>query len=368
MIKPRHIRKALACIRTGNFEHLRGHKKVVQFVWPLACNLNCQMCHQKDIRRACEPELSVEQIKIMFKNFKLNGITQVNLIGGEFFINKKKAFEIIQALDDLKLMYSIGTNSALLTPDEIKDLSNRPGLLEIDISLDGFAVVHDKVRGVKGTFDKVVKNIKLMQSYGIPLMLVTVVQKDNLNDLPEFVKYVASLKVDSLTFVQEFSFPQKDFTSTQKILENISKKDVTIFASTSVFPMTFKYDYELFKNKVNEAKRVAKELNFTLNTSFEIERGDANIFEYIYDMTARQTHNVACSELDNLNQIDWTGQKNVCPFIRVHGLKCGKISEGVKPDYFLNDKEVIDIVNKIKAQNLLPMCTRCCALKVINHK
>ena len=140
MIKLRQIRKALICIKTGNIGHIQGKRKIVQFVWPLACNLNCQMCHQKDIRRACEPELSIEQIKVMFKNFKLNGVTQVNLIGGEFFINKQKAFEVIQALDDLKIMYSIATNASLLTPDEIKDLSKRPGLLEIDISLDGFAL------------------------------------------------------------------------------------------------------------------------------------------------------------------------------------------------------------------------------------
>ena len=367
MIKPRHIRKALVCLRTGNLAHLQGKKKLIQFVWPLACNLNCQMCHQKDIRRKCEPELSVEQIKNMFKNFKLNGVTQVNLIGGEFFLNKKKAFEVIDAADKERLMYSIATNAALLTPEEIKNLSKRPGLLEIDISLDGFLPVHDKVRGVKGTFEKVTKNIRLIRSYGIPVMLVTVVQKDNLEDLPDFIRYVKSLGVDSLTLVQEYSFPQKDFDSSKKILESISKKDVTIFASASVFPITFKYPYELFKNKVNEAKRVAQEVGLELNTSFELEHGDTNVFEYIYDMTARQTHNVGCNEL-NCTQIDWTGQKNICPFIRIDNLGCGKVSDGTKPNYFEIDEEQKKIIDKIRAQNLLPMCTRCCSLKVLNHK
>lgn len=367
MIKPRHIRKALVCLRTGNLGHLQGKKKLIQFVWPLACNLNCQMCHQKDIRRICEPELSIEQIKNMFKNFKLNGVTQVNLIGGEFFINKEKAFQVIDALDKEKIMYSIATNASLLTPDEIKGLSKRLGLLEIDISLDGFAVVHNKVRGRSYAFERTVNNIKLIKSYGIPVMLVTVVQKDNLPELPEFIKYVKSLGVDSLTLVQEFSFTQKDFELSKKALENISKKDVTIFASTSVFPITFQYDYEVFKSKVNDAKRVAQEVGLELNTSFELDDGEYNKFEYVYDMTARKTHNVGCSEL-NCTQIDWTGQKNICPFIRIDKMDCGKISEGTKPNYFENDKEAEQIIKTIRVQNLLPMCTRCCSLKVLNHK
>ena len=82
MFKMRHIRKARACIVNGQWGHLRGKRKLIQFVWPIQCNLNCIMCHQKDIRAKCEPELSLEEIDVMFNNFVDNGVTQVNLVGG----------------------------------------------------------------------------------------------------------------------------------------------------------------------------------------------------------------------------------------------------------------------------------------------
>lgn len=365
MPKIRHIKKLIKVLRVGNLKHLYD-RKLIQWVPNLQCNLNCQMCHQKDIRMRCEPNLELNEIAIMLDNLKKVGVTQINICGGEFFIFKDRAFKILDMMEDRGILFSIATNSVLLEPKDISKLVRYWGIMEMDISLDGFQETHDKIRGRSGAFKKTVKNIKIIKAYGIPVMVVCVVQKDNLMRLPEFVEYVHSLKVDSMTLVQEFSVTHKDFDDSLTILKSISVKPCDIFASTTVDAIAFKYDYELFKGKVNDAKRKAEELGLELNTSFELERGDKNIFEYIYDKTVRKTHNVYCNEL-NCGQIDWTGQLNICPFIRINGVD-GANATGVIDNNYFENPELIKIIETIKKQNLLPICTRCCSLKVGDHK
>jgi MoaA/NifB/PqqE/SkfB family radical SAM enzyme len=362
MFKPRHIRKAIACLRNRQYGHLRGRKKLIQFVWPIQCNLNCIMCHQKDIRAQCEPELSLEEIEIMFDNFYDNRVTQVNLVGGEFFINKEKAFAVLDMLKARNLLFSIATNTTLLDEEDIHRLNLYTGLMEIDISLDGFNDTHNKIRGGRWIFNKTVENIKLIKSLGIPVMLVTVVQKQNLKELPELVKYAAEeLKVDSMTFVQEYSISQDDWDTSKRLLKTLSGKPVTIFSSISIDDITFKYKKEEFLKYVKEAKNMAESLKFELNTSFDLDK-----FDHLYDKSARKTHFVECDQL-NCTQIDWTGQKNICPFIRIHDLDCGKISEKNKKNYF-EDPETEKLINNIKTMGLLPMCSRCCSLKIQDPK
>jgi MoaA/NifB/PqqE/SkfB family radical SAM enzyme len=43
-----------------------------------------------------EPELSINEMDALFTNLKKLGITQVNLIGGEIFLNKEKIWKIIE--------------------------------------------------------------------------------------------------------------------------------------------------------------------------------------------------------------------------------------------------------------------------------
>jgi MoaA/NifB/PqqE/SkfB family radical SAM enzyme len=363
-MKSRHIKKAIKCIRTKNFNHLFGNKKLIQFVWPIQCNLNCRMCHQKDIRKQGEHILNLDQIDKMLDNLKREGVTQVNLIGGELFIFKEKAFKIIDMLNQKNILYSIATNATLLNETDINELSKGKGLLEFDISLDGFEKEHDYIRGYRGLFKKTVDIIKQIKSYGIPVMVVSVAQNNNIRILPEFTRFIKSLNVDSYTIVQEYSLTEDDLDKSYKLLKAFSLKPVTIFASSSVFPHTFKYEYELFKSKINQCKDIAKEINLELNTSFELERDDKNIFEFIYDKTVRKLNYVSCNAL-NCGQIDWQGNKNICPFIRISDLRCGKSYED---KFKLEDDETKQIIKEIKANNLLPMCDRCCALQVVRGK
>jgi len=362
-IKPRHIRKAAACIRTGNIKHLLRRGKLIQFVWPLACNLNCQMCHQKNIRAKHEEEVDLNRIGRIFDNMKSLGVTQVNLIGGEFFINKEKAFKIIDMLEEKSMLYSIATNSTMLTPEDICHLNMGWGLMEIDISLDGFKDTHDSIRGVPGTFDKTVENIKIIKNYGIPVMLVCVVQKKNLDELPEFIRFVKSLNVDSLTLVQEYSANEKEINESKEILQNISGKSIEIFSSSEIDKIVFKYDLQKFIDQVSKAKKIAAEIDLELNTSFDINN---NKFSDVYDKSARDKNNVYCDQL-NCSQIDWTGAINICPFIRINDMDCGKAYERIEKDYFKND-ESKKIISKIVEQNLLPICTRCCSFKIRGKK
>lgn len=87
------------------------------------------------------------------------------------------------------------------------------GLFFVGISLDGPREVHDAIRGLPGTFDKTVNNVRyltgLRASMGkqCPLVHVTtVIQEQNYNLLPMMPEIVKSMGADILNLTLEFRF------------------------------------------------------------------------------------------------------------------------------------------------------------------
>ena len=260
----RKLTKIGKILRTGNYSYftnrLRNKQYLVQFVPTVRCQLLCGMCHQKDIRACHEQELSFPEIEIIFKNLKASGINQINFIGGEFFV-RQDAWQILDKAEEMGFLFSIATNGTLLNDNDVAKLSYYWGLMEIDVSLDACdAATHDKIRGIPGTRDKVVEFIENCKNFGITIMVVAVAQHDNYKHMIDLANLLQSLKVDTLTVVQEFSITKGTFDNTKKMLEALTNKKVDIFASYSVRDSTFRYDLIDFKEKMSALKEHCKQI------------------------------------------------------------------------------------------------------------
>lgn len=362
-IKKRHLGKFFKIYRTGNLRHLWS-PKIITIVPTLACNLNCRMCHQKDIRRCGEREMTINEFSMVLDNLKKLKVTQINLIGGEIFVDKKRGWKMINLMEEKGFLYSLGTNCFNLNLDDVLKMNCLWGLVEVEISLDGPEKVHDEIRGIKGAFKKTIELIKVMKTYEIPIMSVSVLQEKNLNYLKELADILKSLNVDTSTFIYENSISEKDKLSSEKILEKFSGNKPVVFTSTSIDEFCFNYDYEVFKSKVNDLINYCKKIKLNYSMGFELERGDKNIFEYVYDKTARLNHYVSCNFLKGLSQVDWTGAVDICPFIRINN---NLFATGILDEKLFEEK-LRNIQEKIKKNNLLPICSRCCGIKVGDSK
>src|SRR3989344_6738034 len=88
-------------------------------------------------------------------------------------------------------MVTLATNGILI-PDHIDEMHNIDNLI---ISLDGPKDIHDKLRG-KGTFDKVVEAINILNSKGIKTTVNAVITKYNFEYIDFLVEFAKKYNVN----------------------------------------------------------------------------------------------------------------------------------------------------------------------------
>lgn len=124
------------------------------------CNGRCVFCDVWKKKPLISEELSVDEIKKIFKQFKK--IDVLRLSGGEPFLRSDLA-EIINAIDEAcsPTMIHITTNG-ILTEQIIKTIKDVKHLnkINIKISIDNVGEKHDASRGVPGAYDRAINTIK----------------------------------------------------------------------------------------------------------------------------------------------------------------------------------------------------------------
>jgi len=134
------------------------------------CNLRCYMCGQAKIRvnknrQARHSQLSIVEWKEFFDRIERLPFLQYPLImiwGGEPFVYPE-LIELINHIKKKKLELCILTNGTLLEKYTKDIMQNKVDA--VTISLDGPEKIHDKIRGVKGTYKKIIKSIKSIKHF-----------------------------------------------------------------------------------------------------------------------------------------------------------------------------------------------------------
>lgn len=170
------------------------------------CNSRCLMCDlwrraQKETRR----EFSTNEFKKIIDGFKAIGVSGIGLDGGEPFL-REDIFEVIAYMVKKGIPVSCPSNGHLFNDDLAQKLVIS-GLDTISFSLDGSnSTIHDYLRGMKGSFDRVVKAIGLINYYRrklgkrINLTVATAISSVNFAEVSNIIKLVQDLGVDGLSF------------------------------------------------------------------------------------------------------------------------------------------------------------------------
>ena len=157
------------------------------------CNINCSYCYLKDRLNAARISVeTVEQIcdRVLEGNLVGDRLTIVWHAGEPLVIPVKYFRDLILAINrkfDRKVVieHSIQTNGTLIT-QEWCDLINEFDL-KIGVSIDGPDFINDnnrRTRSNKGTFDKIVEGIKLLDKNRIKYHAIAVVSEFSL-DYPD---------------------------------------------------------------------------------------------------------------------------------------------------------------------------------------
>lgn len=142
-------------------DHLTGplavHLEVVA-----ACNLTCTHCFAGILPRREKP-LTLPEMETLFASMAKMGSFRLGLTGGEPLL-RKDIFDIIDLACDHGLHACITTNGLLLTEEIAREFAKRK-LVWLNVSLEGAtAQTNDLVRG-KGTFDRVLEQLKMLSKH-----------------------------------------------------------------------------------------------------------------------------------------------------------------------------------------------------------
>lgn len=139
-------------------------------IWPtFRCNLSCVFCAHDLQRKTSETgrgkEISSERwLEILDEAYTL-GVKEIRLVGGGEPTNIKDSFLLMGRVKEYGMAGSITTNGTLFDEASIKDLV-KSGWDRIEFSIDGpNAEINDYLRGKTGTFDKMLRTLKLFDDY-----------------------------------------------------------------------------------------------------------------------------------------------------------------------------------------------------------
>ncbi|MFA7142283.1 MAG: radical SAM protein [Candidatus Paceibacterota bacterium] len=150
-----------------------------------ACNCNCLTCYHKDDLNGFYPK--IDDLKKRIDKLKQLGVLLIEVTGGEPFL-RDDLLEILEYIKNQGLLFYVVTNGEFLCSADdllIKSLKSGNGLA---ISLDGFGDKHDQMRRRPGLFKKIVKGLKVCLLNKIPVVLVSTLNKENVDSVPKMLK------------------------------------------------------------------------------------------------------------------------------------------------------------------------------------
>ena len=164
------------------------------------CNLRCQHCYQDNFSRNKDLDwLSLKKVSdnilTTLRGWDRNAC--IHLTGGEPLL-KPELFPLLAYLNQQSRVEELGiiTNGLLLDGEVVRNLWAFGKLKKIKISLDGGDVeTNDSIRPV-GTFQKVVKNLPLVNEGGrFEVILMFTAMKRNYKNLPTLIRLGQDLGV-----------------------------------------------------------------------------------------------------------------------------------------------------------------------------
>lgn len=331
--KPKITEKCPSCmLMCGSYKDFSDkyyEKKIAHIETTLRCNLSCNMCTQRELRKNSYNDMNLAIFKQTIKNY--TDITHVSFVGGEAFLNNN-FFKMTDLLDSRTITYEITTNGTLINKDILDKLKNCAGLKKINFSLDGLEKYHDGERG-GGVFKKCVAGIKLTKNL-FDVNICSVMKNDNLTELRKLRQYLIPLGV-----------------KTQKIIYGMNLSDSSRKKSEVAMPILKIQGPHL--NKCIKKRNEAMNLLYAVGRNTSKENMPEINFEppavkiskrnKLYHIESIPKEIIVCRHLHQY-RFNSRGERIICEFIRNKYTK--KTS-----DYLVN--------------NLLPICHECCKLSPI---
>ncbi|MBN1757606.1 MAG: 12,18-didecarboxysiroheme deacetylase [Chitinispirillaceae bacterium] len=173
-------------------------KPVVVWNCTRRCNLKCVHCysHSQDIDYS--GEMTTDEAKRFIDDLAAFGSPVLLFSGGEPLL-RNDLFELINYTRLKGIRAVISTNGTLIT-EEVAVRLGEAGLSYVGVSLDGLATVHDRFRGVAGSFGRALAGIRASRKAGVKVGLRFTINKANAGEIPGIFDLLEAEQIPRICF------------------------------------------------------------------------------------------------------------------------------------------------------------------------
>ena len=161
-----------------------------------ACQLACRHCRASAIRYRNPDELNLEEVSRLIIDQLVTMDYPLFVLTGGDPMERDDLVEIVRRARQAGLRPSITPSATPKVTFEVMRGLKEAGLENWAFSIDGSrAEIHDRFRGIPGTFDLTMEKIGYLHQLGIPLQINTTVSQYNLADLPALADLMRQLAI-----------------------------------------------------------------------------------------------------------------------------------------------------------------------------
>jgi len=192
------------------------------------CNLQCDFCNIH--RKPGQATLSLQKGRQVISNLSELGCFYLSFSGGEPLL-VEHVFELLEHARAVRIPYRHLVTNGFLLDEECAARLGAADLNEVSISIDGREDVHDRIRGVDGSYKQVLSAVEHLKSCApqVSIVLNTVLFPDNPEECLPVVDLARRLdvfiKVQPLNQHPEFD-PQNDVRVSRQDIDSQRLREV----------------------------------------------------------------------------------------------------------------------------------------------
>jgi len=325
----------------------------------MRCNLTCEFCYVGallNIEGEWRQELPLETLKRAFPDH--NGL-QVSLTGGEIFM-RKDILDVMETFQDKGYVCGyLTTNGTIINPERAEALANlasRGFIKHISVSIDGPGELHDKARGVKGTFERTAAGLRNLQAAAkkvhapLRVSINTTVAHETLDALHEMVGVAEELGVDAIGLNHLMFSTPEEVAETVRLTGASGPEAISTFVTSDPG-----VDAARVQSQVERLIAKCRERGIRFDMRPKVRPSIvANYYTPGAPLDGR------CLYPFLYARVSFSGKAYFCPFIRV---EVGDLTKQSLEEVWTGERYV-SLRKKLVEEQLFPVCRRCCKVEL----
>jgi cyclic pyranopterin phosphate synthase len=185
-------------------------KYCVLSIW-FGCNNKCGICMLSKFKGRL-PEMGFDRYRSVLDTIIAGGrFRNLILSGGEVttFAHLEKYVNYAASLGWFDTI-QIQTNGRRLSDRKYLDRLIRCGVNEFFVSIHGIGDTHDRATGIAGSFEEVLRGLANLSLYTVKVISNTVLTKNNIAELKEFLRFVAAHSAEEIHLWNYFPMEPRD--------------------------------------------------------------------------------------------------------------------------------------------------------------